>query len=512
VSGKRRTLVGLCGAAALFCAAGRTALAQQLAAAAAAAGTEAPAGTAPAPAATSNETVLITLAVVGVVLVAGLLTRALLRAGMVGSYVWMLPVLAVVSGAFWWAVVAYAPPGLLQLRAMARFLFLFLAFLCLLLVVARAAMPSQVLRTRAAVPPVIRKLAVLVCAMLGFFVLLGWSFPDINFTPVFVTSGALSIVIGLAVQDLLANVLAGVVISTERPFKVGDWVRTGELEGEVSDISWRVTRLHTRENDLVEIPNRVMLGERLMNFDKPTPVHVRRILVGVTYETPPALAVNALIEAASRVPSALKSPAPVVQFKDYADSSLVYELRVYIDNYASALTIDSDVRKEVWYSFKRHGITIPFPQRDVHMYPVPAEPVATRARLVAAAGLPEGFVFELVDERTTIGRDPANRLCIANQHVSAQHAVIEREGDRFVLRDLGSRLGTMVNGQKVQSAGLRQGDLIEIGPVALVLEAEQTLQGQQSHRWMHKASSSPHTADPSARVGPGGEETKDISR
>ncbi len=495
----RLALLATGGAAVLAGAAARAALAAQT-------------GAAAAPAATSdaaNETVLMTLAVAAVVLVAGLLTRMLLRVGLVGSYAWMLPVLAVASGVLWGLLLLYGPVDLARLRALSRFLFTFFAFLCMLVVVARAAMPAQVLRTRAAVPPLIRRLAVLVCALLGFFVLLTWSFPGLNLTPVFVTSGALSIVVGLAVQDLLHNVLAGVVLSTERPFKVGDWVHADEVEGEVAEIGWRVTTLLTRENDMVEIPNRVMIGERLMNYDEPSPVHVRRIHVGVTYETPPALAVNALLEAASRVPSALKSPAPIVHFMDYADSSLLYELRVYIDNYASAPAIDSDLRKEIWYAFKRHGITIPFPQRDVHLFPVPEEAPAMRARLVAAAGLPKGFVFELAQPRVTIGRDPANNLCIANQHVSGQHAVIERQDDRFVIQDLNSRLGTLVNGQRIQSDDLNRGDLIEVGPVAFVFEAEQTPPSQQAHRWMHKASSSPHTADPNAPMT--SEETKDLS-
>ncbi len=367
------------GAAALLWAAGRVALAQHLPAAAAAAAPSSAAGamSEASSIAAANETVLMTLAVAAVVLVAGLLTRMLLRLGIVRSYAWMLPVLTVASGALWGASTSMHRPDWPRLRAMAMFLFTFCAFLCLLVVVARAAMPSQVRRTRAAVPPLIRRLAVLVCAFLGFFILLTWSFPGLNLTPVFVTSGALSIVVGLAVQDLLHNVLAGVVLSTERPFKVGDWVRAGDVEGEVGEIGWRVTRLVTRENDAVEIPNRVMIGEKLMNYDAPSHIHVRRIRVGVTYETPPALAVNALLEAASRVPSALKSPAPIVHFMDYADSSLHYELRVYIDNYASAPAIDSDLRKEIWYAFKRHGITIPFPQRDVHLFPAPEE---TRAR------------------------------------------------------------------------------------------------------------------------------------
>jgi hypothetical protein len=236
-----------------------------------------------------------------------------------------------------------------------------------------------------------------------------------------------------------------------------------------------------------------------MNYDEPSPLHVRRLQVGTTYDTPPALAINALLEAASLVPNVLKSPRPVVHFSDYAESALLYELRVHIDNYASAPTIDSELRREIWYAFKRHGITIPFPQRDVHLYPASEEPTVLRARLVAAAGLPKSFVFELAEDSTTIGRDPANSLCIANQHVSGRHATIERREDGFLLRDLNSRLGTKVNGEKIDSVELQRGDMVEIGPVAFVFETERAPSALRGHQWMHRAPAAPRASEPTVR-------------
>lgn len=433
------------------------------------------------------ETSLAVLVAVGVLLVGAFVTRTLLRLRVVRSYAWILPVLALVSGGAWAGVHFSGLGGMPWIVRMLRFLCLLALFLCVLYWVVRVALPSEVRRTRAGVPPLIRNLAILVCALLGFVTLLRWSFPELSLTPLLVTSGAISIVVGLAVRDLLSNVLAGVVLSTDQPFRPGDWIRIGDIEGAVAQIGWRATKILTRQDDHVDIPNSTIIKERVTNFDQPSSLHVRKVHVEVTYETPPGLAVNALLEAASRVEGTLKNPRPHVYFRDYLDSSLLYELRVWIDNYASAHAVDSEVRKEIWYSFKRHGITIPFPQRDVNFRRITEEAQQVRARLVPTAGLPSSSFFELGEGGITIGRAPDNGICIPDRRVSAQHAVIERQDGRFVLRDLGSRRGTEVNGAPVESVTLSRGDVIGVGPVALVFETNQAPATEGVQHWMHHA-------------------------
>jgi small-conductance mechanosensitive channel len=417
------------------------------------------------------EASLMIIAVTGIVLLGILVTRVLLRLRVIKNLAWMMPIMGALAGAAWAEMLLARYQGVDNLRSLVRFLFLFMLFVSMLYVLARLVLPSAARRTRAGVPSLIRNLAVLVLALLGLFILLMWSFPKLSLTPVFVTSGVASIIIGLAVQDLLSNLVAGVVLSVERPFEVGQWIQIGDAEGEVVEVGWRATRIRNRQNDYLEVPNNVIARERLVNFDLPTPLHLRRISVGVTYDTPPGLAVQALLEAASKVQGVLPGPPPDAYFKDYQDFSLLYELRVWIDNYASAPAIESDVRKEIWYAFKRQGITIPFPIRDVNLRQVVEQPLKAHARLVAGAGLPRGTMFDLEEGRLTIGRDPANRICINDQHVSNEHAIIEWQDNRFLLRDLGSRHGTVLNGDRVQSAYLEQGDEITVGPVTLVYES-----------------------------------------
>ena len=414
---------------------------------------------------------LMILAATLVLVLGGVLLRLLVRLGVVRNVAWMVPIFMLLSAVGWAALRLLHPaPHLSGTTALLKFLFLSLVFVSVLYPVARLALPEPAQRTRGGVPPLIRAVALAVVTFLGVLVLLTWSFPGVNLTPVFLTSGAVSIVLGLAVQDLLSNLLAGVVMSLERPFKVGDWVKISEVEGEVVNVAWRATTVRTRENDCVIIPNNVSVREKVTNYDLPTPAHLLKLPIGVGYETPCGLVTSALEEAASRVVGVLPSPAVTVHFLDYLDSALLYELRVYIDNYESAPAVRSDLNKEIWYAFKRYGITIPFPQRDVNLRQVVDEPKLRRARLVATRGPLRGTMVDLEAAELTLGRGLDCGICIPDPSVSNQHARVEGAATGHRLRDLGSRHGTLLNGAAVLTATLRQGDEIGIGPVTFVYE------------------------------------------
>ncbi|MBN2452311.1 MAG: mechanosensitive ion channel [Lentisphaeria bacterium] len=423
---------------------------------------------------------LMILAVIVILILGGGLLRALMHLGMVRRVAWLVPILMGLTGLGWSGVhVLGLTEELPRALALLEFLCLSLAFVTVLAPLGRLVLPERVHLTRGGVPPLLRAVALAMLAFIGIFVLLTWSFPNLNLTPVFLTSGAFSIVLGLAVQDLLSNLLAGVVMSLERPFKLGDWVRIGEIEGDVVNIAWRTTTVRTRDNDCVIIPNNVSVREKVTNYEMPSPVHLLRIPIGVSYETPCGVVAAALEEAASRVLGVLETPAAQVHFCDYLDSALLYELRAYIDNYESIPAIRSDLNKQIWYAFKRYGITIPFPQRDVHLYST-ARPVGSRqARLVATRGPLRGTMVSLEGAELTVGRGVDCTVCIPDPSVSTHHASIAAAAEGHRLRDAGSRRGTQLNGRPVRSAMLRQGDEIGIGPVTFVYEVLWRNEGQR---------------------------------
>lgn len=418
----------------------------------------------------ASEVALMLLAVTVVVLGGGLLVRllALLQSSFKLSLT--APLFALVSGGLWLLAAYLLPADYPKLLALLRFLLFLFILLSIVHPVQRFGIPARNRETRGALPPLLRGLVIAVFVFMASLALLRWSFPTLSLTPMFLTSGVLSIVLGLAVQDLLGNLLAGIVVSVEHPCRVGDWVQLGDTEGEVTAVSWRATHLRTRQNDLVVVPNRLVVSEKLTNFDRPSTLHLIKLNVGVAYETPPGLAVAALLEAASRTDGVLATPPPTCQFRDFQDSALLFQLRVWIDNYASLNIIESDLRKEIWYSLKHHEISIPFPQRDVNFRTIATLPQTAKARLATVGGPLRGAYFELAGEHFLIGRGDDCGLCIPDPHLSTHHAVIDRQGDDFHLRYLGHSHGCMLNGRPVREAKLRQGDILTAGPVSLRFE------------------------------------------
>ena len=101
--------------------------------------------------------------------------------------------------------------------------------------------------------------------------------------------GVSSIVIGLALQDTLGSVTSGIALLFERPFTVGDWLRVGDMVGQVIDINWRAVRLQTFEREMVIIPHKLISSEIIRNFSQPLRLHAERIRIGFSYDDPPNL-------------------------------------------------------------------------------------------------------------------------------------------------------------------------------------------------------------------------------
>lgn len=136
--------------------------------------------------------------------------------------------------------------------------------------------PSKLLRD-------VSRMAVL---LLILFLVISGVF-KLDLTTILVSSAVFSAVIGLALQDILGNVISGVALHVERPFRVGDWVEVADQTGEVVEMSWRATRIRTMENNYVVIPNSNIAKERIINYKAPSPVLALYLRVGTSYEAPP---------------------------------------------------------------------------------------------------------------------------------------------------------------------------------------------------------------------------------
>src|SRR6185436_10900 len=136
-------------------------------------------------------------------------------------------------------------------------------------------------------PPVISTVAMLRVDLVTVILTLRFTFPRLDVAPLIATSAVTSLVLGLALQPILGNFFAGLVLSVERPFRINDWIKVGEHEGRVVAITWRTTHLRTRDNDNLVIPNSKLAEERVLNYYYPHPMHLEHIKVGAAYKVPP---------------------------------------------------------------------------------------------------------------------------------------------------------------------------------------------------------------------------------
>jgi small-conductance mechanosensitive channel len=209
---------------------------------------------------------------------------------------------------------------------------------------------------------------ILAVALYGFgaVALARFSF-GLELTPFLATSAVVGAVVGLALQDTLGNLFAGIALHTEAPFAVGDWIRLGEREGRVEQVSWRAMRLRTWLGDTLTVPNNDVARQTILNYSIPVGPHLRTITLGVGYAHPPDQVVEVLRQAIAGASGVPKEPAPRVRLLTYGDSAVQYEITYPTPSYVDYRRIESDIQRLVWYRFKRQGLTIPFPIRTVQI-------------------------------------------------------------------------------------------------------------------------------------------------
>lgn len=189
----------------------------------------------------------------------------------------------------------------------------------------------------------------------------------IDFSSLAIFVSALSVGIGFGLQDIAKNFGSGLVLVFERPIQVGDFVQVGEFMGTVERLGARSTEIKTLDQISIIVPNSRFLENEVINWSHRNPVSRLRIPVGVAYSSDPAIVETVLVEAGREHPNTLAVPAPQVLFKEFGDSSLNFELLVWIAEPAKHVRIKSDLYFAIERSLREHNIEIPFPQRDLHV-------------------------------------------------------------------------------------------------------------------------------------------------
>lgn len=204
----------------------------------------------------------------------------------------------------------------------------------------------------------------------------------ISLTAVWTTLGVGSVAVALALQDTLSNFFAGVYLRLDNPVRVGDYIKleSGE-EGFVIEQGWRSARIRTLPNNVVVVPNAKLASTIVTNYSLPEPQMSLLISVGVSYDSDPEKVERILVEEATRaagqIDGLLSDPSPFVRFiPGFGDSSLDFTLICRVATFVDQYLVQHELRKRIFTRFCREEITIPFPQRDVHVY---AQGAARRA-------------------------------------------------------------------------------------------------------------------------------------
>ncbi len=199
-------------------------------------------------------------------------------------------------------------------------------------------------------------------------VLVTLSAAGIDITLIITASAVLFVGLGLALQEFFKDILGGIFIMLDKSIQVGDVVNVEEKVGKVFEIKLRTTRAITRDDKIIIIPNHKFISDIMYNYTQNHKTTREKVSVGVAYGSDVQLVTEILEQVAGEQKGVLKTPKPFVLFDDFGDSALLFSLNFYTNDSFGDPKMKSDMRYKINNRFKENNVTIPFPQRDVHLF------------------------------------------------------------------------------------------------------------------------------------------------
>jgi len=191
---------------------------------------------------------------------------------------------------------------------------------------------------------------------------------DVNLTPLFASAGIAGIAVAMAAKDSLANFFGGLSIFLDNTFKEGDYIVLDSGErGEVVDVGMRSSRILTRDDVMITIPNSILANTKIINESAPVPRYRIRIPVGVAYGSDPRQVEKLLTSIAIANDHVSAEPEPRTRFRQLGASSLDFELLCWVDDPGLKGLVTHVLLTEIYEALRQRGISIPFPQMDVHI-------------------------------------------------------------------------------------------------------------------------------------------------
>lgn len=193
----------------------------------------------------------------------------------------------------------------------------------------------------------------------------------VNLGALFTAGAFFAVALGFAVQNVGQNFVSGVILLTERTIKPGDVLEVEGRTVRVTRLGMRATVARTRDEEDLIIPNATLVQNTITNYTLRDTVYRLRTTVGVSYDADVREVFRVLARAAQEFPGRLPDQTPRVLLLEFGDSALLFEVLVWVQDPWRARVLKSELNEAVWWALKGAGITIPFPQRDVHLKPPP---------------------------------------------------------------------------------------------------------------------------------------------
>jgi small-conductance mechanosensitive channel/CRP-like cAMP-binding protein len=306
-------------------------------------------------------------------------------------------------------------------------------------------------------PKLVKDVLVFILYIVGILLILNY-YLKIKITVLLASSAVFTVVVGFALQDILGNLFSGIILNFEDSFKLSDWVRINEWEGRVEQFGWRSFKIRTIDQELIVIPNQSASKAEVLIYGSGHQPVALKIKVGASYQDSPDRVSEAIGRVLSSMADICREPQPVVLLKNFGDFSLDYEVKFWIRDYSQHNAITAEVRRHIWYAFKRQNIQIPYPVRELYRRPEKAEAIPRQVLVDALKG---NDILRTVDEKEFL-----KLLTDVDYKVFGSGETIIREGDdsEFFSHVYSGAVNVVKDGQLV--ARLQAGDFF--GEISLV--------------------------------------------
>ena len=221
-------------------------------------------------------------------------------------------------------------------------------------------------RHRIKVPKFLTEVVRLAIILVAVFLVLDLGYGQ-TLKGLLIAPGLAAVVLGLAAQDLMGNLVAGMALQVGKPFVHGEWLLIDNRYAEVIEVNWRSTRLRTSDDVCIEIPNREIARQTIVNLNRPQRRHAMRLSLVLDSDAPPTRVKDVLREAARQAAGVAPEPKPKVYLKSFADSGIEYEIKFWMENFDDYSEVCDAIRTNAWYGLRRHRIRIPYPVRRLQM-------------------------------------------------------------------------------------------------------------------------------------------------